>query len=106
MVKIWTISYSRYSLWLSPTLSLNTIKIKLSIDFFCLSCLNYAASPIMPFHDLTVIVLVDLQSLFQLTLLRLLSLLLEFQLSPCFKGSNVRGYCTTLTYKLFVLEFA
>jgi hypothetical protein len=34
------ILYSAYSLWLVPTLSLNKIKIKLSTDFFCLSCRN------------------------------------------------------------------
>jgi hypothetical protein len=30
--------YSGYFLWLIPTLSLNKIKIKLSIALFCLSC--------------------------------------------------------------------
>jgi hypothetical protein len=37
-MKTWTILYCGYSLWLFSTLSLNKFKIKLSIDFFCLSC--------------------------------------------------------------------
>jgi hypothetical protein len=31
-------------LWLIPTLSLNTIKLKLSIGFFCLACHNTLVS--------------------------------------------------------------
>jgi hypothetical protein len=67
-------------LWLIPSLSLNKIKIKPRFLLFVVP--QHVASPITPFHDLTLIVLMDVQSLFQLTLPRLLSLLVEPQLCP------------------------
>jgi hypothetical protein len=42
---------------------------------------QYVASPITPFHDLTLIVLMDYQSLFQLTLVRPPSSLVVFDVN-------------------------
>jgi hypothetical protein len=55
-------------LWSIPTLSLN--KLKLCILFLLFGVPQYVGSPLTPFHDLTLIVLMDYRYLFQLTLLR------------------------------------
>jgi hypothetical protein len=44
-------------LWLLPTISLN--KIKIMHKFLLFGVPQYVASPITPFHDLTLIVLMD-----------------------------------------------
>jgi hypothetical protein len=62
-------------LWLIPILSFNKIKIKHRFLLFVMP--QHVESPIMHFHDLSLIVLMDMQCLFQPTLLRLLSLLVE-----------------------------
>jgi hypothetical protein len=55
--------------------------VELSISAFsCTALPNYVASLITSFRDVTLIVLKDLESSFQLKMTRLLSLLLESQL--------------------------
>jgi hypothetical protein len=49
-------------LWLILTLSLNKIKIK--HRFLLYGATQHVASPITPFHDFTLIVLMDYQSVF------------------------------------------
>jgi hypothetical protein len=48
-------------LWLIPTLSLNKIKLQLSIGFLFLlfGVPQHVASLITPFHDLIIIVMID-----------------------------------------------
>jgi hypothetical protein len=46
-------------LWLIPTLSLNEIKIKIKYRFLLFGVLQHVVSPITPFHNLTLIVLMD-----------------------------------------------
>jgi hypothetical protein len=60
--------------------------------FSCTILPNYVASLITSFHDLSLTVLMDSQSLFQLTLTRLLSLLVESQAATT-ATKQIRNRC-------------